>query len=161
MWSIVLGVACILAVFFKVAVEREYDVWAPKMARAFVRLAGLMCPRLRWDWWSGLLYLQRVERQSGLCEATCCLVASAMHAVRGLITACKDAAIPFETLVFAAAFGMCLLYATLLGTAEWVMHGPGSAAATFFAIVAYGFVGGGLAAHGAAIEIRLSHPQDD
>jgi hypothetical protein len=54
--------------------EKEYGIWAPALARLVVRLAGLLCRSRRGEWWVDLLYVQRVENESGLLKAADCLV---------------------------------------------------------------------------------------
>jgi hypothetical protein len=54
--------------------EKEYGTWAPALARLLVRLAGLLCRSRRGQWWAELLFMQRVEDESGLLKAADCLV---------------------------------------------------------------------------------------
>lgn len=76
----VLGIAGVIvglvaAEMLKEAVRREYGSWAPGLARAMVRLAGLIHPSRAAEWRADILYLQ-TQGQSGLWEAACYLLAA-------------------------------------------------------------------------------------
>lgn len=52
--------------------KREYDSWAPALARALAGLAGCIHPRRADEWMADILYLQDApERSTGLWEAFC------------------------------------------------------------------------------------------
>ena len=61
----------------KQIVAREYDSWAPALARALVRLAGWVHPPRAREWRADVAYVQSVEQgDTGLWEALCHLVAA-------------------------------------------------------------------------------------
>jgi hypothetical protein len=60
----------------KQIVAREYDSWAPALARALVRVAGWVHPPRAREWRADMIYVQSAERETGLWEAFCHLVAA-------------------------------------------------------------------------------------
>ena len=66
----------------KLMIWREYDSWAPALARAGVRLAGLICPFRSKHWWADLCCIQVEEEGTGLFDAALCLATSTVLAVR-------------------------------------------------------------------------------
>jgi hypothetical protein len=60
----------------ELVLETEYTHWASALARLLVRLAGLMHRPQRGKWWADLLYVQRVEKESGLLQAASCFLSA-------------------------------------------------------------------------------------
>ncbi|MCW2632902.1 MAG: hypothetical protein JWR88_1864, partial [Pseudonocardia sp.] len=72
-----LGVATMLGLVAKKAIElileKEYTSWATALARLLVKLAGFAYRPRRREWLGDLIYLQQVEKKSGLAQAISCL----------------------------------------------------------------------------------------
>ena len=65
----------IVAVAVTEAIKREYDRWAPALARRLVRVAGWIFPARAEEWNADVLYLQRSPgAETGLWEASCDLL---------------------------------------------------------------------------------------
>jgi 5-methylcytosine-specific restriction protein B len=74
---LVLVMSLVATEILKQIVAREYDSWAPALARAIVRLAGWVHPPRAREWRADLVYVQSVEQaETGLWEALCHLAAA-------------------------------------------------------------------------------------
>jgi Bacterial RNA polymerase, alpha chain C terminal domain len=66
----------------ELVLENEYASWASALARVCVRCAGFVCRSRKEQWWADLQYEQRVERTSGLLQATSCIANAPFLALR-------------------------------------------------------------------------------
>jgi hypothetical protein len=85
--TVILGVlGMVLKKAVELILENEYRSWAPALARLLVEIAGFVCRSKRQEWRSGLLYVQKVEGESGLFRAMGCLVTSPLLVLRSRLS---------------------------------------------------------------------------